>query len=109
MQSQFVTATYQVKQEHQDAFILLMKEAEQVMRQEQLITAQPIFRMRSLKNPEFIMEVFEWVDEQAFEQAQQNPKILAVWGKYQSIWEAGGFGVDRIPEAGMPWAQYSSI
>jgi quinol monooxygenase YgiN len=109
MPAQFVTATYRVKQNNLEAFILLMKEAEQVMRSEQLITSKPVLRMQSRINPEYVLEVFEWVDEEAFGRAQQTPKVLAIWGQYQNIWEAGGFGMNQIPESSESWAQYSSL
>ncbi len=109
MPAQYVTATYRVKQENQDAFKKLMQEAEEVMRAEQLITSQPVFRMQSLINPEYIIEVFEWVDEEAFNKAMQNPQVLSIWGQYQNIWEDGGFGMQQIPESAESWAQYLSI
>ncbi len=56
-----------------------------------------------------LLEVFEWVDDQAFERAQQNPQALECWGGFESLWIDGGFGVERFPEAKLPWAQFASI
>ncbi len=109
MNKQFVTATYQVKEDKQDGFINLMKQAETIMREEKLISSNPVFRMRSLTNPELLIEIFEWIDAQAFERAQQNPKVLSIWGQFQASWIDGGFGLIRFPESNQPWAQFSSI
>lgn len=65
--------------------------------------------MRSNVNPKMIVEVFEWADDKAFDRAQDNPAVLNMWGQYESLWEQGGFGVDQIPEASQPWAQFASI
>ena len=54
---QFVTATYQVSVENQSEFLILLRKAETVMRAEALITPWPAIRMRSKKDPEFILEI----------------------------------------------------
>jgi hypothetical protein len=107
--AQFVMATYQVEVSKQSEFLSLLLEAERVMRSEKLITNSPILRMRSKANHKLILEVFEWVDDTAFDRAQANPKVLAIWGKFESIWETGGFGVSLFPEAAQPWAQYDTF
>jgi len=109
VKSRFVTTTYQVAVENQTQFVALLVEAEKVMRAENLITSGPILRMRSIANPKLIMEVYEWVDDKAFDRAQNTPSLLAVWGKFESVWEDGGFGVNRFPESSQPWAQYEAI
>ncbi|MCP4442170.1 MAG: hypothetical protein GY810_24950 [Aureispira sp.] len=109
MKPQFVFATYKVKETSQEAFIALLKECEEIMRGEKLITPNPIFRMSSRKNPQIILEIFEWVDDKAFSRAQNSPNVLAMWGKYESLWENGGFGINLIPEASESWAQFPSI
>jgi len=107
--SQFVFATYLVKIENQNAFITLLKKCEAEMRKENLITSQPIFRMNSNKNPEIIIEVFEWKDPQSFESAQNSSNVLKFWMQYEQLWVKGGFGINEIPESNIPWAQFSSL
>lgn len=109
MEPKFVIATYEVVEQNQKEFISLLKETELIMRQDKLITSKSIFRMQSIINPKIIIEVFEWVDSKSFDQAQNNPAILSMWGKYESLWEKGGFGVNQVPEASQSWAQFNSI
>ncbi len=109
MSGQFTTATYRVEVDKQNDFLDLLRGAEATMRTEGLITARPIFRMRSLTDPELILEIFEWVDAEAFGRAQQDPKILEWWGKYEATWKAGGFGLCEFPEAQQPWARYEAL
>ena len=95
--------------EKQEAFVELLKGAEAAMREAELITGTPIVRMRSLKNPELLLEVFEWVDSGAFGRARNDPRILEWWGKFEATWEEGGFGLSCFPEADLPWAQFQSM
>ena len=32
-----------------------------------------------------IVEVFEWLSEEAIEQAHKNPEVLELWGKYAEV------------------------
>lgn len=107
--AQFTTATYRVAVEKQEEFLQLLKGAEETMRAEGLITERPVFRMRSLEDPELLLEIFEWVDSEAFGRAQENPRVLSWWGKFEATWKEGGFGLSRFPEADRPWAQFESI
>mgnify|MGYP000423024473 CR=1 FL=1 len=109
MNPQFVIATYQVLEQNQTEFIVLLKETETLMRKEKLITSKPVFRMRSVINPKIIVEIFEWTDSKSFEKAQNSPTILSMWSKFESIWVKGGFGIKEVPEASQPWAQFPSI
>lgn len=109
MNPQFVIATYEVAEQNQQEFISLLHETEKVMRDEQLITSKTISRMSSIMNPKIIIEVFEWVDSEAFDRAQKNPAVLNMWGKYENLWERGGFGMNEVPESNQPWSQFKSI
>ncbi len=106
---QYTTATYRVVVEKQEEFVELLKGAEDTMRREGLITTREAIRMRSLAEPELILEIFEWVDSTAFERAQKNPHILEWWGKFEATWEEGGFNLSQFPEAGQPWAQFETV
>ncbi len=109
MKPQFVIATYQVALQHQEDFFSLLNETETIMRREDLITSKPIFRMKSIQDPKVIMEVFEWKDDSSFDKAQHTPSVLSMWGKYESLWEKGGFGINQVPESNQPWAQFTSV
>lgn len=107
--SRIVTATYRVSTERQAEFVELLQRCESTLREEGLVTGRSFLRMRSLEDPEALIELFEWVDEEAFGRAQENPRVLAWWGQFEEVWKEGGFGVSAIPESNMPWAQYQPI
>ena len=104
-----VTATYKVEPAKQAAFVRLLTGCEQTMRDESLVTGRAFLRMRSVSDPSLIVELFEWADLQAFDRAQENPKVLAWWGQYEAMWLEGGFGMNVIPETSVPWAQYEPL
>lgn len=108
-QHRIVTATYRVSTDRQAEFIQLLRQCEHTLREERLVTDRSFLRMRSLADPEALIELFEWVDEEAFDRAQQNPRVLAWWGQFEGLWKEGGFAVSAIPESNSPWAQYESI
>ncbi len=105
----FTTATYRVAVERQKTFLQLLKGAEEEMRQTELITDRAALRMRSMEDLTLLLEIFEWADSGAFERAQKDPRILEWWGKFEAIWEEGGFGLSRFPETNLPWAQFEPI
>ncbi len=105
----FVTATYQVPMENQATFIEVLKQVEGVMRGVGLITDWPAVRMRSKKQPDLILEIFQWTDDTSFDKAQETAAVLELWGKLEGLWTDGGFGVDRFPESAEFWAQYHSL
>lgn len=105
----FVTATYQVPIENQGAFVDVLKEVEGVMRRAGLITGWPAVRMRSKKQPDLILELFQWTDDTSFDTAQETPAVLELWGQLEGLWTDGGFGVARFPESGDFWAQFDSL
>ena len=108
-QGRIVVATYRVAKERQPEFLDLLKGCESTMHKEGLITERKFVRMRSIEDPEIIIEVFEWVDSGAFERAQKNERVLAWWGRYESLWKDGGFEMTAVPEAGVRWAQYAAF
>ncbi len=106
---QYTLATYRVAKEKQEDFVALLKGAEMEMREVGLITSRPVIRMRSLADQQLLLEVFEWVDSNAFERAQRDPRIVAWWQKYEATWLEGGFGLGQFPEAAQAWAQFEPI
>ena len=106
---QLVTATYRVALERQADFLELMRTCERVMLDEGLITRRPFIRMRSKVDPTILIEIFEWLDATSFGKAQQNASVLEMWRNYEAAWLEGGFGLDQVPEASQPWAQFDPV
>ncbi|MCP4415607.1 MAG: hypothetical protein GY805_03230 [Chloroflexi bacterium] len=106
---QYMLASYQVKLDDQKAFLEELIATEQAYREESLITNNPIIRMASKKNPEFILEIIEFIDSQAVADVMENANVQAHWVNLAGMWEKGDFAADEIPEAHIPWALMDAI
>lgn len=102
-------ASYQVEVAEQGAFFEELVATEQAYREEGLITDQPIIRMASKKNAEFILEIIEFVNAQAVADVMENDNVQQHWVKLAGMWKKGDFPADHIPEAHTPWALMDSI
>ena len=106
---QYMLASYQVDLDDQKAFLEELIATEQAYREEKLITDAPIIRMASKKNPEFILEIIEFVSAQAVADVMDNSNVQGHWGKLAGMWKKGDFAADEIPEAHVPWALMDAI
>lgn len=106
---QYMLASYQVELDEQQSFFAELVACEQAYRDEALITDAPIIRMSSKKNPEFILEIIEFVSEQAVADVMENDHIQVHWVKLAGMWKKGDFPASNIPEAHIPWALMDAI
>ncbi len=106
---QYMLASYQVELDAQKAFLEELIATEQAYREEALITESPIIRMASKKNPEFILEIIEFVDSQAVAAVMNNANVQVHWVRLASMWKKGDFAADKIPEAHIPWALMDAL
>ncbi|MBV7331836.1 hypothetical protein KFU94_27130 [Chloroflexi bacterium TSY] len=106
---QFMLASYQVDLDDQEAFLAELNATEKAYRDEELITDRPILRMASKKDPEFILEIIEFVDSQAVADVMDNANVQVHWVKLASMWKNGDFAANNIPEAHVPWALMDAL
>ena len=59
-QSIMMLASYQIEKERAGEFVEVLKETEALYRSHEAITAAPIIRLQSIKNPEYMVELIEW-------------------------------------------------
>ena len=106
---QYMLASYLVELDEQQAFLDELVACEQAYRDENLITDAPIIRMSSKKNPEFILEIIEFVSAQAVADVMGNDHVQVHWVKLAGMWKKGDFPAADIPEAHIPWALMDAI
>ncbi|MEM7333111.1 MAG: hypothetical protein AAF490_13560 [Chloroflexota bacterium] len=107
--SQYMLASYQIDEHHKQKFLDELVATELAYRDEGLITTQPIIRMASKKNPEFIVEIIEFVSEQAVADVMENEHVQKHWVKLAGMWKKGDFPLEQIPEGTIPWALMDAI
>ena len=107
--TQYMIASYRVKPADQNKFLNELQSTETAYQKAGLLSDKSIIRMTSRVDPEFIIEIIEWIDSQAFAAAQENSDILGHWGRLEEIWLDGGFGFDHVPESKNPWATFNPL
>ena len=65
--------------------------------------------MASKKDPEFILEIIEFIDAEAVADVMKNANVQAHWFKLSKMWKKGDFAASLIPEANFPWALMDSL
>jgi hypothetical protein len=76
-------ACYQPKDGKGEALKTLVKEHLPILYGQQLVTDRKAIIMEA-KNGTLI-EVFEWISDEAIEKAHSNPAVLALWAKFNEV------------------------
>lgn len=63
----------------------LMRTHLPILQQQGLATNRPSYLMKAADGT--VIEVFEWVSEEAIQQAHTNPAVLAMWEQYEACCE----------------------
>ena len=92
-------APYRVPKKNQKAFFELILEKKAYFLEKGYISQRMAMVLRSRKDPEILLEFFEWLGEPACESAKTDPVVLNYWEKMAGLWEDGGFGLIRIVES----------
>lgn len=78
-----VIACYKPKPGKNEALKVLMKTHLPRLKQEGLVTDRESIMMEATDGT--IVEVFEWLSDEAIQSAHTNPAILQMWGEYGEI------------------------
>src|SRR5580658_1661824 len=90
-----VIAAYQPKPGKNEELLELAKEHIPILRNLGLVTDRTPIAM--ITPTGVIVEVFEWVSDEAIQQAHTNPAVLAMWERY-------GAACDYVPYGSLPEA-----
>jgi hypothetical protein len=75
-----VIVAYKPKPGKTNALKQLMKTHLPILRQEGLVTNRESIMMEAEDGT--IVEVFEWLSDEAIQQAHKNPEVIKMWGQY---------------------------
>lgn len=78
-----VIVGYKPKPGKETALRELMKTHLPILMQEGLVRNKESYIMEAADGT--IIEVFEWLSEEAIQNAHSNPAVLAMWGKYAEV------------------------
>lgn len=80
-----VIVAYRPRPGKEVALEALTREHVPILRHEGLATDLPAYAMRATDGT--IIEVFEWVSDEAIASAHTNPVVLAMWKRYEEACE----------------------
>lgn len=91
----FVIACYRPKKGKQRELLNAVKDHIPVLRKEGLVTERAPYVMRAGDGT--IVEVFEWVSQEAIDAAHTNASVLALWQRFEATCTYEAIG--SLPEA----------
>lgn len=83
----------------------LMKTHVPTLRAEGLATGRAPILMRSADGT--IVEVFEWVSQEAIDRAHSNPSVLAMWERYGQVCDY--VKINDVPEASQLFSGFEPL
>ncbi len=86
-------------------FDALLAEHVPALREAGFVTASPTYRARSSDGT--IIEIFEWKDEAAKNAAHLDPRVRAVWGRFEGLCEIRP--LSATPESQRPFAGFEIL
>ena len=92
----FVIVAYKPKPHKADQLLAAVKKHVAVLRAENLVSDRAAYVMRAADGT--MVEVFEWRDAAAIQEAHKSPAVLALWGEF-------GEACDFVPLTSLPEAQ----
>ncbi len=103
--SSMAVATYRPKDGQEQEFLKLLKTHVLILRKQGLVSRRQAYAMRSKNGT--IIEVFEWVSEQAKRSAHKDPVVMACWNQFFAL--ADLVSLDSLEETKSPFAGFERI
>src|SRR5437762_1749012 len=75
-----VIATYRPKPGKEADLLQVVRDHLPILREQMLVTPRPAYAMRAKDGS--IVEVFEWLSDEAVAQAHKNPAVLKLWERF---------------------------
>ena len=83
--TQITLACYRPKEGKTEALIALVKTHVPILLNEQLVTNRTPIIMQAKDGT--VLEVFEWISEEAIHKAHTNPAVLKMWAEFNDACE----------------------
>ena len=98
-------AAYKPKPGKENALKEVMKTHLPILKQEGLVRDKESYIMEAADST--VVEVFEWLSEEAIQQAHTNPAVLKMWGEYAEVCDY--IPVGNLAEAGQLFSGFKPL
>lgn len=100
-----VLAAYKPRLGMEDELLRIVEKHVVTLREEGLVSKRDNYVLRSASGA--VIEIFEWLSEEAVEQAHTNKKIGSIWHEINSVADFVSLG--DIEECGHPFPHFEVI
>lgn len=76
-----------------------------VLKSQNLVTERSSIIMEAKDGT--IIEVFEWISEEAVEVAHTNPEVMKIWDRFAEVCDY--VPINSVEEAGFPFSHFSPV
>lgn len=104
-----VMAVYRVAVSKQTEMLRVIREKREYFSRVGYMTSRIPTLVRSPKNPEFMIDIFEWSSEDAIEKAHADPVVRRLWSRMEELWIDGGLGLEKLPESEEAFAGFEAV
>ena len=101
----FVIVAYTPKPEREERLMAAVRKHLRVLKDEKLITDRPGYVMRAADGT--LVEVFEWRDAEAIQQAHTNPAVQAMWAEFGAACDYTPLA--RLKESQQMFAEFDAV
>jgi quinol monooxygenase YgiN len=101
----FVIVAYTPKPDREEQLMAAVRKHLRVLNEEKLITDRPGYVMRAGDGT--LVEVFEWRDSEAIQQAHTNPAVQAMWAEFGAACDYTPLA--RLKESQQMFAEFDAV
>ncbi len=109
MKPAIVIAPYRCKTENQEKLFEVLKDKRKYFLEAGYVTERMPVTVRSRKDKEVILEIFEWTSDKHTDEAHKDPKVREYWGKMGELCSAFGFPLKEISESSESFAHFDPL
>lgn len=109
MKPAIVIAPYRCKIENQEELFDLLKDKRKYFLKAGYVTERKPVTVRSRKDKEVILEIFEWTSDKHTEDAHSDPEVRKYWGRMDELCSEIGFPLSVIAESSESFAHFDPI
>jgi hypothetical protein len=102
---QVVIAAYRPKPGQDKLLLEVVKTHVPILRQQKLATARPVQVLRASDGT--LLEIFEWVSEEAVEKAHHDPVVQKLWERFGKVSDFGTLAM--LPGAQEPFPHFEPV
>lgn len=109
MSGRIVIAAYRAKPEKMNELLEVLKAKRKFMLEAGYYSPRAPITMASMKDPDLVIEVFEWTSLEAISSAHEDRRVLEIWGKMDEICYEIGSRLDTFPEAVQSFPNFKPV